>query len=172
MYKIIDDCITKKKQKFIIETKIDNYSFPWYLQKDVSFDNGQQQRPCFAHIFVNEAEENSHYFNLIKPLFLKYIKKQIINCKTIIQLPLKKTKSTYDTPHVDSKKPHQVYLYYVMDSDGETVLFKNNKIHKKIKPKQGRLLIFDGSILHTAYQPQHNLRCVININESKDERYI
>ena len=59
-----------------------------------------------------------------------------------------------------------------MDSDGETVLFKNNKIHKKIKPKQGRLLIFDGSILHTAYQPQHNLRCVININESKNERHI
>ena len=64
-------------------------------------------------------------------------------------------------------EPHIVCLYYVINSDGETILFKNKKIHKKIKPKQGRLLIFDGNMVHTAYQPKKNIRCIINFNVEK-----
>jgi len=41
------------------------------------------------------------------------------------------------------------------------------KLYKKVKPKQGRLLIFDGSVVHTAYQPKKNIRCVINFNVEK-----
>ena len=35
---------------------------------------------------------------------------------------------------------------------------------KKITPKQGRLVIFDGDIEHTAKQPQDDVRCVINFD--------
>jgi hypothetical protein len=44
-------------------------------------------------------------------------------------------------------------IYYVNDSDGETLLFKkeNNRyeVIEKVIPKQGRLLVFDGNIYHS-----------------------
>jgi len=67
----------------------------------------------------------------------------------------------------------------VLDSDGQTILSDrqytsgNNvmmdinedyKIIKKVRPKQGRILFFNGNIYHTALQPKKNVRCVLNIN--------
>tara|TARA_Y100000592_G_scaffold3722_1_gene5351 strand:- start:1353 stop:1859 length:507 start_codon:yes stop_codon:yes gene_type:complete len=168
MIKVIDNCISEENQKFLIKTIIDNNYFPWFFGRDVTFQNGKQKRPAFSHYFVINRKENSSGIKVIQPLFKKYIKKEIINFKTVIQLPLNTKKNLpYDTPHVDSDEPHTVLLYYVCDSDGETVLFKNKKIYKKVEPKQGRLLIFDGKTLHTAYQPTKNIRCILNINEAK-----
>jgi len=63
---------------------------------------------------------------------------------------------------------HFVILYYVNNSDGETVLFKKNKLWKKVTPKQGRVLIFNGNIKHAAGCPVDNqVRAVININVKK-----
>jgi len=167
MFKIIDNSITKKNQKFLINLMIENRHFPWFFMKDVTkTKDGDQKRPAFSHYFVLHSKTNSNFFNSVKPIFSKYIRKNIINFKSILQLP-SLDKKTYDTPHIDMKKPHSVYLYYILDSDGETIFFKNKKIFKKIKPKQGRLVIFNGDILHTAYQPKKNIRCVININEEK-----
>ena len=33
---------------------------------------------------------------------------------------------------------------------------------KKVSPKQGRVVLFDGRHFHTAEQPNHNLRCIVN----------
>ena len=41
------------------------------------------------------------------------------------------------------------------------------KIIKRVSPKQGRLLIFDGSIVHTARQPKKGIRCIINFDVLK-----
>ena len=35
-------------------------------------------------------------------------------------------------------------------------------IKKRVTPKQGRLVVFDGRYWHTAEQPKYNKRCVIN----------
>ena len=32
----------------------------------------------------------------------------------------------------------------------------------KVTPKQGRVVLFDGALYHTAEQPNHNLRCIVN----------
>ena len=167
MFKIIDNCISKKDQKFLIKTIIDNNCFPWFFRKDVTHKNGKQKRPAFLHYFIINKKQNSDATQVVAPLFKKYIKKEILNFKTILQLPLNFSFKKYDTPHIDTEIPHTVYLYYVLNSDGETILFKNKKIFKKIKPQQGRLVIFNGNVLHTAYQPKKNIRCVININEEK-----
>ena len=136
MFKIIDDAITKKDQKFIKEFLLDNKLFPWFFMKDVTSKNKKQNRPAFSHYFVMDKKQNSNAIDNLKPIFKKYIKKEIIHFKSILQLPLNTKKVSYDTPHIDIDKPHTVYLYYVNDSDGETILFKNKKIHKKIKPKK------------------------------------
>ena len=35
-------------------------------------------------------------------------------------------------------------------------------LEKRITPKQGRVVLFDGSYYHTAEQPLNNIRCVVN----------
>ena len=48
--------------------------------------------------------------------------------------------------------------------DGSYFLFNKYTIKKSVKPKQGRVAIFDGRYYHTANQPNKDIRCVINYN--------
>jgi hypothetical protein len=71
--------------------------------------------------------------------------------------------------HVDIINPdgatidHYVMLYYINDSDGETILHNVGKV----KPKKGRIVIFDGSIAHKLKYPTKGYRCIINFNFRK-----
>ena len=79
-------------------------------------------------------------------------------------------------PHVDVDKEHYVFLYYVSDSDGDTIVYDQKytgseydqsdlTIFKKITPKAGSAVIFDGSRYHTNYSNQkNNFRFIINMN--------
>lgn len=79
-------------------------------------------------------------------------------------------------PHRDSPNKHLVLLYYVDDSDGDTVLYKDKyqedsdmTVDIRISPKAGRAVLFDGSIYHSFYYPNtYEKRSVININLTKN----
>ncbi len=72
-----------------------------------------------------------------------------------------------DQVHADgtTNVDHLVMLYYINDSDGETILRNVGKI----KPKKGRIVIFDGSILHKAKYPVKGYRCILNFNFRKTD---
>jgi hypothetical protein len=165
MFKIVENCISKSMQNKIKKTMFGlQKNFPWYFAQDVSYQKGKQKRPALFHEFVlKNYNINSNFFDMVKPIVKD---KNIIRARAILQLPLNKKllNKNFDTPHIDLKDPHLVYLYYVIDSDGCTLFLKNKKIIKKIKPKQGRLVIFNGNIYHTADQPEKSKRCVINFN--------
>ena len=81
-----------------------------------------------------------------------------------------------NTPHIDSRSDHDVLIYYVIDSDGPTILYNKQKgddlrgIKKKFTfhPKKGEILKFDGSIYHSSTPPRkNNLRCVLNFDLAK-----
>jgi hypothetical protein len=80
-------------------------------------------------------------------------------------------------PHIDDENSHMVLLYYVNDSDGDTLLYNNvykedNEmvVEHRISPKAGRAVLFDGRVYHSFHYPNvHETRSVININISKDE---
>jgi len=157
MFKVVENCISKSNQNNIKETMFGlQKNFPWYFAQDVSYDEGKQQRPALFHYFVlKKYNLNSDFFDMVKPIVKD---KKVIQARSIL------LNKSVDTPHVDSAEPHLVYLYYVVDSDGQTLFLKNKKVIKKIKPKQGRLVIFNGNIYHTAEQPEKGKRCVINFN--------
>ena len=106
-----------------------------------------------------------------------------------------KDKHIVDTPHIDCDYPHLAVIYYPIDSDGDTIIYENmldmdniyewyfdedeegqtavpiqpstNElvIKKRIKPKRGRVVIFDGLHWHTAEQcKEYDKRVVVNAN--------
>ena len=187
---ILDDCITQEYQDHI-KTTLTSGSFPWFYLSDITGGKNNlsnQQRPGMVHFFASKSVRNSNFYPMILPIVEAAEKKlnkkfsEIISAKTFMQLPLSKEivgRNMIDTFHIDLKINHTVILYYVFDSDGKTILTDREyeygmpetmdvsdsyKIIKRVSPKQGRILTFDGKHYHTAMQPRKNVRCVININ--------
>ena len=99
----------------------------------------------------------------------------VLQGRSFLQFPLNLKDKTVDTPHTDLQQEHLVALYYVCDSDGDTIIYNEKLISekgftKKIKvtPKQGRVVIFDGLYWHTAEQPKKDVRCILNFNISSN----
>jgi len=70
------------------------------------------------------------------------------------------------TPHTDSHKPHFVIIYYVNDSDGDTVFYgAGNRSTEicRVSPEKNSAVFFDGSTHHAGSSPaKHARRIVIN----------
>ena len=69
----------------------------------------------------------------------------------------------------DSYSAYSSYVFQGRDSvPGVDSSFQPDlKIKKTIKPKQGRIVIFDGSYWHSGSQPKKNIRCIINTDIKK-----
>ena len=110
------------------------------------------------------------FITLLKNVCCKIDKQDvnIIKGRSFLQLPINYNGERIDTPHIDIVDDHFVILYYVCDSDGDTIIYNEKvksdsyTIQKRITPKQGRVVAFDGSYYHTAEQPVDNIRCVVN----------
>jgi hypothetical protein len=163
--KIIDNCIPIKQQDLIINELLKTKFFPWFYCDDTTQRDKEssQHRPALSHYFVIN-KKHSKYLKLASSIVIPFTNNPIVQSRAFLQFPLnlKLIGSEYDTPHTDLSVPHTVYLYYVIDADGDTLIFENSKIIKRVSPKKGRLLIFDGEIWHTAQQPQKGIRCIIN----------
>ena len=165
--KVFKNIISEQKQKELKNLFLEDRIFPWYFIEDVT--GVKQNRPAMRHEFCSiDKGVNSQYFNSILPI-IHYIKKpelKVLKVNSFLQFPT--SFKTYDTPHHDLpnlKKQYTVFMYYLMSSDGDTIFFdKNKKIIKQVTPEQGTAIMFDGSLLHTAYQPKKNIRCVVNFN--------
>lgn len=115
-------------------------------------------------------------------LFLldKFSKKHKINIKSIYRAKSNITFTTLhgksSNPHIDTQANHFVFLYYVNDSDGDTILFDNVydgfdkdakelKVLKHVTPKAGRVVWFKGNRYHSWIAPKtSSYRMVINMN--------
>ncbi len=91
------------------------------------------------------------------------------------------SKDEYRLLHVDRNESHIVIIYYINDSDGDTMIYEDNdnkhlnklgkeidfnnfKLIKKITPKKGRVVVFDGNLWHYGKFPTKGERNVINMN--------
>jgi len=171
--KVFDDVLSLKEQNKIKDIFLSN-NFPWFYIKDITNAplKRSQKRHALSHTFIERGNLNSNYFG-----FVEYIVKHIIKklkfkklifseVRSFLQFPLNIKSKKLDTPHVDSDMEHDVFLYYVNDNEADTIIYLDRKFKKfkKIKSKQGRLVVFPGTLWHTAEQPTKNIRCVINFN--------
>ena len=171
--------------------------FPWYYIEDVTaaYQNTSQHRPGLSHQYVMLPDEltgeddvrleyhkvgtvMSEYHELFIPMLQRVGFKfglsdvKVLQGRSFLQFPVN-TDGTIDNPHIDiiGKAEFIVALYYVCDSDGDTVIYNETKeskkytIKKSVTPKQGRMVIFDGALYHAAEQPiNSNTRCIVNYN--------
>ena len=126
----------------------------------------------------------SEYHELFVPMLkkvgfkLKLPDVQVLQGRSFLQFPIN-TDGTIDTAHIDIYDDNEanidfiVALYYVIDSDGDTIIYNERikdpegkyTIKSSVTPKQGRMVIFDGGLYHAAKQPiNSNTRCIVNYN--------
>ena len=95
----------------------------------------------------------------------------IIRCR--LDLTLFHSKKYLHPPHIDVPIKHVATILYLNDTDGDTVIYdqkgeygktySNMKIKETISPKAGRMLLFDGSYVHTGHSPsKHQTRILLN----------
>ena len=185
---VFDDIIDleyqeKIKKVLLSDYEYKGYEFPWYFTQDVTnpLNSNTQKRSAFYHGYVVSDDDtigtiDSVFHYLFVPLIdnsCSKIDKQdvtLIKGRSFLQLPINYKGEREDTPHVDIVGEHFVMLYYVCNSDGDTIIYNEQvksdryTVQKRITPKQGRVVLFDGSYYHTAEQPLNNIRCVVNYN--------
>jgi hypothetical protein len=192
-YLIFDNIFTDEEVNSIENQIFDPY-FPWYLsrERDIQgnfytvekenldlWKNNINVVDCgqFVHSFTyvenNKVFSNSINWNIPDKILKKFKEKIDIHNIDILRIKAnlisesrKYSKDTYGIPHNDVDTEHYVLIYYVNNSDGDTVLFDENKnITDKISPKKGRILFFNGKTLHAGGHPVNfSHRCIINFD--------
>ena len=172
--KVIDNRVSKALQNKIEEYFLHD-NFPWYYNnnslgkhvpkkcKNITKDSFNEFQ--LTHKFVDEGRVNSPHTNIIMNLLseLDMEGTPILRCKANLKFKTN-TRKKHNIFHMDHKDPHKVMIYYVNDSDGDTFL-KIGKSIKRVSPKKGRVLCFDGKTMHAANHPRKtNKRLIINFN--------
>jgi hypothetical protein len=195
---ILDDLIEEELQNQIEDAMFD---CSWKFMMDNTFDYNASLMGMKYRKFLNPFEydispaimanlqTNQKIFKLFYPVIEKtcnhinFNLEEISRCAARIQgVQVIRKQSKINNIHINQKTPHLVLLYYVNDSDGETILYDKtiddtegnsvmypDEMHEfnvvnKIMPKQGRILLFDGKTYHSSSSPTTEIRCIITLD--------
>lgn len=130
-------------------------------------DNGVMP-VSFEHVLKSSTKLTEHFGNFSKvPQIvcsaLNFTLIDIIAARLFITVPHKTTLEHY-APHTDRPEEHLGLIYYLNDSDGDTIFFEGDSELQRVSPKKGRIVIFDGNTLHAGGFPTDNPRCIVNYN--------
>jgi hypothetical protein len=189
---VIDDVVDKETQD-LIEKSIFSAETQWTFGRTVF---------CHSHPEVTKEHQNTVmsftkslcriddqyedkdltlYASPIIEASKKFNKqlRSLMTARIQLQVPLNDPAKN-GIPHVDGYRPfpYMVGVYYVNDSEGDTVIYKetihdstpddikngNVTIDQTIPPKKGRLILFSGDIYHSSGRPRTDIRCIINYN--------
>ena len=180
MIKVIDDIVSKSFADSIFEMTLkQDYEYnPKTLMTvhydienkcysdDNVYDNGQEV--CLLannnHI-IKEQEIVNHLIEKAKKEVPKIAEIERIKINRLQKIP-KEYKQKYNTPHTDFPDVftnHYSMIYYCNDSDGFTYIFnefhnplkvpKKLTINQKVKPRKGRVVIFESNRWHSSSNP-------------------
>ena len=129
---VLDDVITNQQSDFISQ-EVKN-SIRWAYVRDVTYSHEEKlrhKRPAFGHRLYVKGEVSQPFNVVLYPMILQvfntigYNVVDVLHGKALIQLPLNPEfmgNSEPDLLHVDMNQKHVVFLYYVDDSDGDTII--------------------------------------------------
>lgn len=183
---LLDDALPEnifKKVEDLILNQIE-----WYYMEGTAYNLKDAKVNVFDysfyHLVWDEFRAKSEAANLLMPVIGKLFESTNQKVKSIIRVRIglipNVGKNFVHGGHVDYKTHHKTALFYVNNSDGDTLFydqiykpsdgdpvtaFKNNKIIKKVSPKANRFVCFDGFQFHSSSSPvNYSRRVVFNIN--------
>ena len=183
---VVDDLISSDVSQIFLHKMIMETA-EWKFLTDVS-GNENQQFPShgFVHVLKHPNIENfsplyGFVTNELESRLKKYVDyKDIYYSRVFLQLPLApQYKKEHNGLHVDlpGNLPHVACVYYCNDSDGDTIIYEQTihdtpggsqnvevREHKRVTPRRGRAVFFDGSRYHCSSQPTINYRTIINFD--------
>ena len=149
----------------------------------------------FSWISSNKKSEHYRLADMLMQKVCAYFKIEgidLIRAKANLMYQMQNgNKDQFNTPHTDTNDEHFVCIYFINDSDGDTLFF--NKIpfglsereyeeemkklgqskivpSKRIAPKKGRFLFFKGNVIHTGQHPiNSDMRMIVNIDFKGDK---
>lgn len=154
-------------------------NLPWTFVPNLSYGQTHNYDAAgFSHSFYlnhkyNQSSDKTIVtpeYNYIIPLLLEGISKfdldftieNVFRCRA--RMTMNREKSKIEDKHVDYNFPHLVFLYYINSTDGDTIIYENDRIVERITPKRRRCVLFDGSLFHASSSSTASPRIVINTN--------
>ena len=180
-----------------IEDLLYSMEFPWFANHE-HFAQTNTHSLGFTHLALNDGPEEpvgstaSNYFNRLLPIWYtmgdmlgKELNKLLrLRCGLLVPSANTKQKLNVnyldggDEPHIDFLCPHWTALYYVNDSDGDTVVYNETKSSEQYteltrsSPRKGKIFIFNGKHFHSSSKPVNGYaRCVLTFNFTTWNQY-
>tara|TARA_R110000823_G_scaffold118873_1_gene242924 strand:- start:402 stop:995 length:594 start_codon:yes stop_codon:yes gene_type:complete len=192
-----NNILTKEEENIIKNNLVLSSDFAWYRNESMI---GKKHQPDIAKdypIYIHNLKScgsdtwNSEWSEFFISIIRRFIKKNKIFTKnhTVLRacvnetLP-KKTNDIMCNPHVDYTINHKIFILYLTDSSGDTVIYnekwkegkeqvhaiKDNNLnkHASITPEFGKLVCFNGLNYHAVKFPKAKDRriiCIFAISE-------
>jgi hypothetical protein len=199
MITIIDNFLSKTYYKSILEL-LSGHNFDWkYLENITDPENETKSVDNFngyglSHTFWDEKKRSLPPLGpYMEPLLYQIM--DIAKCDFVLRARADMVTWSKDEfihpPHADFLFPNTASIFYVNETDGDTIIYKEQapivklgdmirqkrteeefvpEILERVSPKANRLVLFDGSLLHTGSSPtKHKNRILINSNYIKNE---
>ena len=177
---IYDNFLNKKWHEEILDL-MGAPNFIWYYGKNItgppSPDGKSHERGNdivgdldehgFSHpFFVNHFPPQSDHTAFIMPFLYKIMDK--IGANELLRsrgdMTVYSAKGFQHEKHIDFEYPNISTIYYVNDSEGNTV-----GEDWEVEPKANRLAVYPGNVMHTGHSPmKHKTRICINSNFRKN----
>jgi hypothetical protein len=138
-------------------------------------DRSTEDSPQLIHIINNDSKDMSFISPLVYNIFEAVgYKLQFQRIKANLLWPNanRKNPNSYHRPHADhGRGDANTLIYYVNDSDGDTVIFDKIwtgedpgqlTVSERIRPKRGSAILFDSVRYHASSSPTTDVRSVIN----------
>lgn len=182
---IFNDIISKENQD-ILERYFTKNDLKWKEENNTNYlklpfpqrvIHSQDRLPENIREIILEIESN-----VVKNLDTSILQNYRYKINFLSSEDYSESRNEMDGIHIDTIRPHVSLVYYVNDSEGDTVFYNlegNNEdiieyLSKKeynrftklqsVSPKKGKVVVFDGLTPHHSTYPKNGNRFVINFN--------
>jgi len=168
---IIDNFYPRQDE---IENLLTSDDFGWFISKDSVDPKDVPDLPnvreswFFTHVLKHGDLINSSFYVKLNDLseYTNMRDKSIFRIRANLSVPQPGNEKDHMLPPHKDELDENYYslLYYVNDSDGDTLFFKDDfELIERVSPKKGRCVIFNSSIYHCGQLPiKSDKRIVIN----------
>lgn len=184
MTPIIKDDFINSSYNTLINDMIfgNNSDFAWYYLPNISGEENPEEvdgvmfsnnQSGLFHVAYSEGNVQSTMFNMLLPFIAQIeetFNKKINNLLRVrigMNLNIGISQSHY--PHTDLDIPNYTLLYYIDESDGDTIFYKREEdklvVDFKNTHTKNQAVLFDGLTMHSSSSPvNYQKRTTININ--------